>query len=182
MVQFVLQHQFWAAVGMYWVFSAAVSSMPEPRGGSAGYVWLYRFLHTIAGNVTTALGSRIPGVKALVILLLLPLVITTTACVAQYRVHPGALNTPDSAAYDTLLIAETTIDQAKAAYRAGDLPPESRDALNALVRSYNVARDAWLTYRGAVATNTPADPYFQELNKNLADLMDSIRQLKEVKK
>ena len=92
-----------------------------------------------------------------------------------YKEHTGE-------ALDPLLIAETTIDQAKAAYRAGDLPPESRDALNALVRSYNVARDAWLTYRGALATNTPADPYFQELNKNLADLMTAIREVKEVKK
>ena len=31
MIQFILQHQFWAAVAIYWVFSAAVSSMPEPE-------------------------------------------------------------------------------------------------------------------------------------------------------
>jgi hypothetical protein len=68
MFEFFLQHQFWVAVGAYWTFSAAVSAMPEPLSGSgAGYRWLYRFLHTTAGNITTALGSRIPGLKILVL-------------------------------------------------------------------------------------------------------------------
>ena len=31
MIDFILQHQFWAAVGLYWIFSAAVSAMPEPE-------------------------------------------------------------------------------------------------------------------------------------------------------
>jgi hypothetical protein len=59
---------------MYWILSAAVSALPEPAGnGSPVYLWLYRFSHTIAGNLTTALstaaryragaspGSRIPS-------------------------------------------------------------------------------------------------------------------------
>ena len=29
MIQFLIEHQFWAAVALYWIFSAAVSSMPE---------------------------------------------------------------------------------------------------------------------------------------------------------
>jgi hypothetical protein len=40
---------------------------------------------------------------------------------------------------------------------------------------YNVARESWLTYRGALATNTPSDAYFQQLTKNLTDLTDAIR-------
>jgi hypothetical protein len=47
--------------------------------------------------------------------------------------------------------------------------------LNALVDTYNVARASWLTYRGAIATKVPADPYYQELNKNLTDLANAIR-------
>ena len=59
MIQFLLQHQFWAAVAAYWLFSAAISAMPEPGGNDRpGYLWLYRFLHTTAGNITTVLGSR----------------------------------------------------------------------------------------------------------------------------
>ena len=102
--EFLMQHQFWAAVGIYWIFSAAVSSMPDPgANGSPGYVWLYRFLHTTAGNITTALltaaryracassGSKIPGLKTL-IPLLVPLLLSTAACAAHYTIHPGALN------------------------------------------------------------------------------------------
>ena len=66
MFEIVMQHQFWIAVVAYWIFSAAVSSLPDPPpGGSPGYLWLFRFLHTVAGNITTALGSRIPGLKSL---------------------------------------------------------------------------------------------------------------------
>lgn len=182
MIQFLLQHQFWAAVGVYWMFSAAVSSMPEPGTNSnPGYLWLYRFLHTTAGNITTAFGSRIPGMKVIAGILLLPIVFSASACAAHYAVHPGALSTGDSAAYDTLLIASTTIDQAKTAFAAGQLPADSKDVLNSLIRSYTVARDSYLTYRGALATNVPSDPYFQQLTKNLTDLTTAIQALKGVK-
>lgn len=72
MIQFILQHQFWSAIVAYWIYSAAVSAMPDPKEASAAiqqqaahqiYAWLYQFLHTIAGNLTTAFGNKIPGVK-----------------------------------------------------------------------------------------------------------------------
>src|SRR5438067_13455754 len=134
MIEFFIQHQFWAAVAIYWIFSAAVSAMPEPpnTNSSPGYLWLYRFVHTIAGNLTTAFGSRIPGLKSLVLLLLIAVSLSTAACAAQYKVHPGALNPIDSAAFDTLLIAETTIDEARMGYQTGQLPPDAKDALNTL--------------------------------------------------
>lgn len=182
MMNFILQHQFWAAVGIYWIFSAGVSAMPEPGATSgSGYLWLYRFLHTTAGNITTVFGNRIPGIKTLTTLLVALLL---SACAAHYTVHPGALNPTDSAAYDTLLIAESAIDQARVENQAQPLPAETKDALNMLVRSYNVARDSWLTYRGAIATNTPTDQYLQQLNKNLGDLTNAIRALakKEVQR
>ena len=63
--------------GGYWILSAAVSLLPEAApwracasrpdpaaNSSPAYLWLHRFLHTIAGNITTALGSKIPGVNA----------------------------------------------------------------------------------------------------------------------
>ena len=75
MFEFLVQHQFWAAVAAYWIFSAAVSAMPEPDAQShPGYLWLYRFAHTIAGNITTVFGSRIPGLKVLGLLLAASLV------------------------------------------------------------------------------------------------------------
>src|SRR5437868_4141237 len=121
MFEFATQHQFGTAVVAYWIYSAAVSSMPDPKGNPV-YLWLYRFCHTLAGNITTAFGDRIPGLKALVFVLIAPLLFSTSACAAHYRIHPGALNTIDSAAYDALLVAEVTIDQARTEYGAGRVP------------------------------------------------------------
>ena len=89
MINFLLQHQFWVTVVLYWIFSAAISALPEPKpNGSPGYLWLYRFLHTTAGNLTTAF-NRLPGMKPFILLLLVPLMLSTTACAAHYRIHPG---------------------------------------------------------------------------------------------
>jgi hypothetical protein len=179
MINFLLQHQFWIAVVLYWIFSAAISAMPEPKpNGSPGYLWLYRFLHTTAGNITTAFGNRIPGIKPFILLLLIPIVFSTTACAVHYTVHPGALNTGDSAAYDALRIAESVIDQARVENQTRPLPTDVKDALNVLVQSYNVARVSWLTYRGAIAANLPSDAYFAQLTENLLDLTNAIRELK----
>jgi hypothetical protein len=176
MFQFLLQHQFGLAVAMYWVFSAAVSSMPDPKAGDAGgYLWLYRFAHTLAGNLTTAFGNRIPAMKVVAVVLLAPLLLTTPACALHYTVHPGALNTADSAAYDLLRIAQDVIDQA----RMDQLSPGGKDALGALISSYNVARESWLTYRTAVSTNAPSDQYAQQLTKNLTDLTNAIKAIRE---
>src|SRR6266581_3624271 len=183
MFELLTEHQFWTAVVIYWIFSAAVSSMPDPAGnGSSGYLWLYRFLQTIAGNITTAFGSKIPGLKTFTLLLVALLAAATSACAARYIVHPGALNKTDSAAYDILLVAETAIDQARLEYKSGHLPAGAKPAFDALIQSYNIiygcalsrlrfaARESWLTYRGAVAANLSSDQYFQQLNGNLSDL------------
>jgi hypothetical protein len=104
-----------------------------------------------------------------------------SACAAHYTIHPGALNKTDSAAYDALLIAEAAIDQARMEYQASRLPALAKKPLNALIESYNVARDSWLTYRGAIATNVPAGVYFHQLTKNVSDLAVAIRAFKEAK-
>ena len=194
MFELLSEHQFWAAVVIYWIFSAAVSSMPDPASnGNPGYLWLYRFLHTIAGNITTVFGSKIPGLKTFTMLLVALLLAATSACAARYTVHPGALNKTDSAAYDMLLVAETAIDQARLAFKSGQLPGGARPALDALVRSYSLyygcalsrlrfaARDSWLTYRDAIAGNGPAAVYLRELNRNLIDLLTAIRSFEESK-
>jgi len=174
MLEFISQHQFGIAVAAYWLFSAAVSSLPEPMpGGSAAYLWLYRFCHTTAGNITTAFGSKIPGLKTVAGLLLLTAAFSTTGCALHYTVHPGALNPTDSAAYDTLLMAQTAIDTA----RTQPDSSESKTALNTLIGSYNVARESWLTWRGAIVANQPSDAYLAQLNKNLTDLRNAIRAL-----
>ena len=81
MFQFLTQHQFLCVVVLYWIYSAAVSSMPAPAvNANPGYTWLYRFLHTIAGNLSTAFSDKIPGLKALVFILVVPLLLATPAC------------------------------------------------------------------------------------------------------
>src|SRR5947199_4653728 len=182
MFELLTEHQFWTAVAIYWIFSAAVSSMPDPAGnGSSGYLWLYRFLHTIAGNITTAFGSRIPGLKTFTLLLVALLAAATSACAARYTVHPGALNKTDSAAYGILPGAETAIDQARLDYKSGHLPAGAKPAFDALINSYNIARESWLAYRSAIAPNAPAAVYFSELNQNLTDLAVRIRELEQTK-
>src|SRR6266481_2109043 len=91
------------------------------------------------------------------------LLLLAAACTAHYKLHPGALNTTDSAAYDTLLIAEAAIDQARAENQTRPFSGEAKETLNRLIQSYNIyygcalsrlrfaAREAWLTYRAAVA-------------------------------
>src|SRR5689334_6828972 len=141
--EFLFQHQFWTAVVLYWIFSAAVSSMPEPpANGSAVYLWFYGFCHTTAGNIATALttaaryrgcaspGNKIPGLKTLVPVLMIPLLLSTTACAAHYTIHPGAANKADSVAYDTLMAAEEAIDKARTDYESHQLPPEAKAPLN----------------------------------------------------
>ena len=69
MFEFVIEHQFWTTVVIYWIFSAAVSSMPEPGANSnPGYLWLYRFLHSLAGNITTVFGTKITGLKTFLLI------------------------------------------------------------------------------------------------------------------
>ena len=183
MFEFVSEHQFWAAVAIYWIFSAAVSSIikaspwrarasrPDPRTvGSSGYLWRYRFLHSIAGNVTTAFAGKIPGLKTFLLVVMIPGLLAVSSCVARYSVHPGALNKTDSTAYDVLVIAQSTIDQARILYQAGQLPGSAAEALNKLIAAYNIARESWLIYRGA-----PLAIYLDQVTRNLSDLARAVR-------
>ena len=112
------------------------------------------------------------------ILIVLALVIPLSACAMKYTVHPGALNQTDSVAYDALLIAETTIDQARQAPLDDD---NAAAALDTLIKSYNLARESWLTYRGAITTDVPQQDYLVRLNQNLSDLSAAIKAFEEAK-
>ena len=62
LIQFAQAHYFWLGVGLYWVFSALVSALPDPTSTSGiGYTVFYKFMHTIAGNISTAVAGKIPG-------------------------------------------------------------------------------------------------------------------------
>lgn len=62
MFNIIQDPNFWFLVGLYWIFNSAVGAMPEPNGVSGPwYGFFYKFLHTLAGNITTAFGSKVPG-------------------------------------------------------------------------------------------------------------------------
>jgi len=107
-----------------------------------------------------------------VILLLL------VGCAAKYQVHPGALDVTDSAAFDTLLVAESIIDQAKQQPDLKDIQP----ALDGLVKSYNMARAAWLAYREGLSRHDPQKDVFLALQDALSALEGSIQQFKGVQR
>ena len=52
-------------------------------------------------------------------------------------------------------------------------------ALNDLIKTYNIARETWLTYRNAVSTQTPSDIYFQRLTQDVLNLNNAIRRFEE---
>ena len=57
------QHQETLLVlGSFWVFSAAIGSMPAPDANSGkGYRWFYGFANTLAANVTRAFATKLPS-------------------------------------------------------------------------------------------------------------------------
>jgi hypothetical protein len=56
------QHPALCCVGLYWLYSAIVGGMPEPSATApAGYKWLYRSLHILAGNLSAVMAARYPN-------------------------------------------------------------------------------------------------------------------------
>ena len=111
--------------------------------------------------------------KFAIFILILTLFLSA-ACTTHYSIHPGSVSKTDSAAYDALLVAQATIEQAKK-------ENVGKEPLNALIQTYNVARDSWLLYRGAVAENVEARVYLDRLTGNIANLTQAIRTFKEAK-
>jgi len=55
---------FWGVVAAYWTFAAAIGALEAPTEKSgAFYRWAFKFLNTLAANVTRAFSSKIPGLK-----------------------------------------------------------------------------------------------------------------------
>jgi len=54
---------FWKIVIGYWIFNAAVDSLPAPNGNKV-YQFVYGFFHSLGGNVRrAAVGFRVPGAQ-----------------------------------------------------------------------------------------------------------------------
>lgn len=43
---------------VWWLISAAIDTMPEPKEGERWYGWVYRFAHAAAANISKARGVK----------------------------------------------------------------------------------------------------------------------------
>ncbi len=96
--------------------------------------------------------------KSISATLAMAIVILLVGCANQAKpktVPPGALNAVDASLYDSLLVAQATLESVKA--DAGKLPPSAKPSLNKAIASYNVAEEAYQTYRTAVAAGKAGD-------------------------
>lgn len=55
-------YHFYAIVATYYTFAAAVGAMPSPDVSSGKfYAWSFKFLNTLAANLSRAAAGKIPG-------------------------------------------------------------------------------------------------------------------------
>lgn len=60
-ISFIQAHPTSFALGSFWVFSAAVSSMPMPADNSSPfYKWVFGFGHTLAGSIARVVAMKYP--------------------------------------------------------------------------------------------------------------------------
>lgn len=75
-VQFIAAHQLAATVGLLYVGSAAVSSLPQPGSGLPAtklcYQWFFCFTHTLLNNVEQAARAKYPQLSSVLNPIVLP--------------------------------------------------------------------------------------------------------------
>jgi hypothetical protein len=96
---------------------------------------------------------RLHRSRSLACIAVFALAISLTSCAAR-PVHPGAANSFDSAAYDSLLVTHSIIESTKTDLATSETFPASivgnvRTALSYLIDSYNIAQKAYVTYHAA---------------------------------
>jgi len=103
-------------------------------------------------------------------------------CGKNYKAHPGAVDTFDSKTYDTLLIAQAGLDEAKQQFAIGKLPPASKNVINGAGNAYNLLRDAWNGYRAVKTANAsdPATEYVNQINALLPQVNQFIDDLTQL--
>ena len=87
-----------------------------------------------------------------VITLMLLLVALAGLASCHHNIHPGAISTVDSNAYDSLLVAQAALDEGRKII--AEKPEQSyKDAFNKAVAVYNQAEADWQLYH---STKDPA--------------------------
>lgn len=105
---------------------------------------------------------------------ILALALTFTGCAAR-PIHPGAANSFDSGAYDSLLVAHSIIESTKQQLSTSDgfpsnIAPGVRLTLEYLIDSYNVAQKAYMAYHMAAMNGQATPAQSDALSASLADV------------
>ena len=97
--------------------------------------------------------------------------LATNGC--HKNIHPGAISTVDSNAYDTLLIAQAALDEGRKTI-ADNPSPAYTSAFNKAVAIYNQAEADWQLYH---STKDPAlaTKLGQEINQVIVTIADMRR-------
>lgn len=109
-------------------------------------------------------------------LILIILLFSFTGCTKNTQVHPGSIDKTDSVMYDSLTVAQSTIDTLK----KSQLTQNQKDFLNTrIIPYYNIARKAWLDYRN-LKSSLDYNSKLAALNQAINDLTSSITLLRGV--
>jgi hypothetical protein len=107
------------------------------------------------------------------------LALSLIGCTKNYQVHPGAANAFDSKSYDALYVADQTIIEVKADLQAGTLPATSIPLANQVIKAYDVARAAYLSYHDAAINGSDVTTLQATLQTDLDNLAQAIASYKQ---
>lgn len=61
LAEFLANPLLWKIIAAYWIFNAVASSLPLPNGNKL-YQFVYKFIHSLAGNLDRAAQKfNVPG-------------------------------------------------------------------------------------------------------------------------
>lgn len=116
--------------------------------------------------------------------LVLALAVAMTGCAAR-PLHPGAANSFDSGAYDSLIVAHSVIETTKTDLANNAFPAaiasNVKIALNGLIRAYDVADTAYVAYHSAALAGTATPAQSTAVSNGLSDVNTSTAALTAAK-
>jgi hypothetical protein len=93
---------------------------------------------------------------------------------AAHVIHPGAANAFDSSAYDSVLVAHSVIETTKTDLANGafsaSIAGNVKAALNALIKSYDIADSAYIAYHNAALAGTATTDQSNAVTAALANV------------
>jgi hypothetical protein len=122
--------------------------------------------------------------KAVLIPLLL--VVALAACTKQVHVkHPNQINDLDGYGYDSLTVAQASLDEAKvqlAAHKFDDRRSSAVEIINAGGAAYDTAHVTWETYRDVLMGLKQGDVLSLEveLRQDLSDMAAAVARVKSL--